>query len=94
MPRGSRVLVVVVGSEEAAAAEVTARTMRRLVGWLGDKRSEDGDNIELRNGAVSTQRKVVEKIPEERAIVVTVYESGFEKTRGFVLSFSSEVLLI
>ena len=65
MPRGSRVLVAD-GSEDAAVAEVTARTIRRLAGWEETRR-----NGELRNGTVLTQRKV-EKIPVERAIVVVV----------------------
>lgn len=86
MPRGSLALVVV-------GSEVTARTMRRLA---GDKRSEEGDNSELRNGAVSTQRKVVEKIPEERAIVVVVVcdcVCGFGKTieRFCVILFFPQV---
>lgn len=67
IPRGSRVLVVV-GSEDAVA-EVTARTMRRLAG-CGERRRDEVDS-ELWNGAVLTQRKV-EKIPEERAIVVVL----------------------
>lgn len=54
------------GSEDdaAAVAEVTARTMRMLAG-----REEIRRDGELRNGAVSTRRKV-EKVPEESAIVV------------------------
>lgn len=66
IPRGSLVLVVDDGSEDdaAAVAEVTARTMRMLAG-----REEIRRDGELRNGAVSTRRKV-EKVPEESAIVV------------------------
>lgn len=93
MPRGSRFPVTGLGE---AVAKVTVRTVRKWTGenWPGFP-EEDG----LRNDdAVSGERKVVAKTPEDTAIFpffcfISFFLNWQLRTKGFVLSFLSCFLL-